>query len=182
MNSVLKARSDQFASEVRGGRPLQDTIEELSEHVHHDAVIEAALEMLGREGNIDMKRLATAAGMSRASLYRYYPDRGELIAEVAGIGFEGLVSYVNGVSGAAQRIEAVGDYMLAHTAETIAMLEMASSASADALDAAAELVFGDSDSAPWLVGIASMCATPSPTERDIAAVRRHVANKAKSVQ
>ena len=174
-------RSTRFAAEVRSGRPLREALEEANRSEHHDAAVAAALVMLETEGSIDMKRLAAAASISRASLYRYYPDRGELIAEIAGVGFAEMVGRLDGIESRGERIRLVGEYMLAESAKTIAMLEMAASASTEALDAVSELLVGNDTHSPWLIGLASICARPRMSDTDVARVRRHIAELAELI-
>jgi AcrR family transcriptional regulator len=49
------------------------------------AILDAAAQVLsGRGGNSSMADVAAAAGVSRATLYRYYPDREALLVALAG--------------------------------------------------------------------------------------------------
>lgn len=169
-----KSRSRGFATDVRAGRSLHEALTEAYQHTPHEAVVIAGVEMLAAEGAIDMKRLAIAAGMSRASLYRYYPERTELIAEIAGLGLEELVAAVAEIPVRADRVRCVGEYMLSHRAQTIAMVEMAETASPDALDTVSELLVGDRSLAPWFVGIASMCCGEDLDDEEIARIRCHI--------
>jgi AcrR family transcriptional regulator len=178
LNVVQRARSERFAAEIRSGRPLREALAEGTPGVHNDAVVDAALRMLAIEGSIDMKRLAAEADMSRASLYRYYSDRSELMAEIAGVGFAEMVARLDGVESRCERIRVVGEYMLAEPATTIAMMEMAVTASTEALDAVSELLVGNDTHSPWFIGLASICATPRMSDTDVARVRRHIAELA----
>ncbi|MFC9438395.1 QsdR family transcriptional regulator [Nocardia sp. NPDC057030] len=47
-----------------------------------DPVLAAALEMFVHDGWIDVRRLGTASGVSRATLYRRYGDRDRILGEV----------------------------------------------------------------------------------------------------
>ncbi|WP_280455930.1 TetR/AcrR family transcriptional regulator, partial [Nocardia brasiliensis] len=49
-----------------------------------DPVLIAATEMFIGEGWIDVRKLATVTGVSRATLYRHYRDRDRLLGEVVG--------------------------------------------------------------------------------------------------
>ena len=169
-----KIRSRRFAAEVRSGRALHDALTDAYQHTPHAAVVAAGIAMLDDEGAIDMKRLAIAAGMSRASLYRYYPDRGELIAEIAARGLEELVAVLADHPAPHERLRAVGDFLLANRAYAIAMLEAAETASPEALDVVCELLVGDASFAPWFVGITAMCAGAELDDAELARVRRHI--------
>lgn len=182
LNVAQRARSERFAAQIRSGRPLREALEEGITGVHNDAVFDAALGMLAVEGSIDMKRLAAQAGMSRASLYRYYSDRSELMGEIAGVGFAEMVALLETVESRCERVRVVGEYMLSEPSKTIAMLEMAANASTEVLDAVAELLVGNDTHSPWFIGLASICATPRMSESEVARVRRHIAEVASLVE
>ncbi|MGW4845735.1 QsdR family transcriptional regulator [Nocardia brasiliensis] len=59
-----------------------------------DAVLRAAVEMFRRDGWIDARALAAAAGIGRSTLYRRYGDRNRIIGEaiwaIATAGFEDI--------------------------------------------------------------------------------------------
>ncbi len=71
--------------------PLDSPDPQLTES---DAVLRAAVEMFRRDGWIDAKALATAAGIGRSTLYRRYGDRNRIIGEaiwaIATAGFEDI--------------------------------------------------------------------------------------------
>ena len=75
--------------------------------------------MLGESGIIDMKKLAAEAGLSRASLYRYYPDKSKVEAEVARIGIEGMVAAARHEQGVAARFRAAAGYLVDHPGEVV---------------------------------------------------------------
>src|SRR5262245_56007976 len=52
------------------------------------AIIEAAADVLAREGNASMNQVARVAGVSRATLYRYFPSRDELINALGKAAYE----------------------------------------------------------------------------------------------
>src|SRR5690606_28672853 len=70
------AEAERYVDELKTGVPIAKAIESVNDVVHHPDVVAAGVAMLASDGSIDMKRLATDAGISRASLYRYYPDKG----------------------------------------------------------------------------------------------------------
>lgn len=171
---VSRDRSESFVADVRAGRPFIEALKDGREPTRHPAVAQAALEMLQDSGAIDMKQLATAAGMSRASLYRYYPDRREVIGEIAALGVSDMVLLAAVLSTTPDRIREIGGYMLTHPAHAAAMREMVEFVATDALDAVAEQLVGSAMYAPWLIGLAAMCAPPGMTEQDIARVQCHI--------
>jgi TetR/AcrR family transcriptional repressor of mexCD-oprJ operon len=52
------------------------------------AIIEAAADVLAREGSGNMNEVAKAAGVSRATVYRYFRSRDELIAALGKAAYE----------------------------------------------------------------------------------------------
>jgi DNA-binding phage protein len=86
------ADASRFVDDLNDGAPIAVALDAANDVVHHPDVIAAGTAMLANGGTIDMKQLAADAGMSRASLYRYYPDKVKVEAEIAGTGNEGMVA------------------------------------------------------------------------------------------
>ncbi|MEZ5165741.1 MAG: TetR/AcrR family transcriptional regulator [Acidimicrobiales bacterium] len=79
-----------FAERLDLGTSFAATIHATTDAHHHPRIVEAATAMLRRTGSLDMKQLAREVGLSRASLYRYYPDKSQLAAEIAALGLDGM--------------------------------------------------------------------------------------------
>src|SRR3954454_14505641 len=47
---------------------------------NHEAVIEAALELLGSNPDASMQEIAEASGLGRTTVYRHFPTRDELFS------------------------------------------------------------------------------------------------------
>ncbi len=125
--------------------------------IHHQGVLDAAIEMINEHGAIDMKRLAERSGISRATLYRYYADRRQVEGEVAARALEQMVREVVLVGDdPADRCQTAAGFLIAHPGEAAAITRMATEVGIDVLVATAELVVGDGNYAPWIIGVAAM--------------------------
>lgn len=94
-----------------------------------DRILGATLRLLGRRGvrRLGMQEVSEAAGVSRGTLYRYFPSKDHLLAAVAGYDesrfTEGLAAALGAVDDPAERIEALVafafDYIRMHPARSL---------------------------------------------------------------
>lgn len=168
------AEADRFAEDLHSGVPIDEALEAANAVVHHPTVIECGTRMLGETGTIDMKRLAADAGVSRASLYRYYPDKSKLEGEVARIAVEGMLAAASGEEGVAAKFRAAANYLVDHPGEAAAVYPFGAMVSVEVIGAVVEQVTGDDAATPQLVGISVMAATPGRRPGDAAALRRYI--------
>jgi TetR/AcrR family transcriptional repressor of mexCD-oprJ operon len=68
-------------------------------------ILEAANVLLAERPDASMADIATASGVGRATLYRYFPSRDDLLAGIAKAGFEDLCERVAGVGLASVDVE-----------------------------------------------------------------------------
>ena len=168
------AEADRFVEDLNSGVPIAVALEAANDVDHHPAVIECGTRMLRETGVIDMKKLAADAGVSRASLYRYYPDKAKVEGEVARIGIEGMVAATRKERGVAAKFRAAANYLVDHPGEAAAVYPFAAMVSVRVLGAVVEQITGDEASAPLIVGIAVMAATPGRQPGDEDALRRYI--------
>lgn len=171
MKNEFAADADRFVDDLRAGTSIAAALEAANDVAHHPAVIEAGIAMFAEHGSIDMKQLAADAGMSRASLYRYYPDKVKVEAEIAGVCLEGMADAARLHHTPATRFRAAAQYLLEHPGEAAAVVPFAAMVSVSVLGPTVEKVTGDAGSAPMIVGIAVMAATPGRQVGDEAAIR-----------
>lgn len=168
------AEADRFVDDLNDGVPIAIALESANDVAHHPAVIECGTRMLSETGVIDMKRLAAEAGLSRASLYRYYPDRSKVEGEVARIAIDGMVVAAGSEQGAAAKFRAAANYLVENPGEAAAVYPLAAMVSVSVLGAVVERITGDESSAPLIVGIAVVAATPGRKEGDEEVLRRYI--------
>jgi len=168
------ADADRFVDDLNAGVPITVALEAANDVVHHPDVVAAATAMLAEIGALDMTRLASQAGMSRASLYRYYPDKAKLEAEIAGIGIDGMVRAASVHAEPADKFRAAAGFLSRHPGEAAAMIPFAAMASVEVLGMTVEKITGDAASAPLIVGIAVMAATPTRHDGDAQALNRYI--------
>lgn len=82
---------------------MSETIPPARPYHHGDlrrALIEAAVEILRAEGNADftLRELARRAGVSHAAPYKHFADKGELLGEVAALGYSALAEAMRGAA------------------------------------------------------------------------------------
>ncbi len=60
----------------------------------HDAILDAARQVLGSEGEarFSIERVASAAGVSKASIYRRWPTKGALLIELYMVGLDRVIA------------------------------------------------------------------------------------------
>ncbi|NUR96114.1 MAG: TetR/AcrR family transcriptional regulator [Kribbellaceae bacterium] len=69
-------------------------------------IVEAAAALLTERPDASMADIAVASGVGRATLYRYFPSRDDLLADIARIGFEELCARVAEADVASVGVEA----------------------------------------------------------------------------
>jgi len=168
------AEADRFVKDLNEGVPIAVALEAANEVNHHPAVVECGTRMLRETGWIDMKQLAQDAGLSRASLYRYYPDKSKVEGEVARIGIEGMMTASRNERGVADKFRASARYLVANPGEAAAVFPFAAMVSVSVLAAVVETLTGDETCSPLIVGIAAMAATPGRLEGDEEVLMRYI--------
>ncbi len=116
--------------------------------------------MINDDGVIDMKRLAEAVGISRATIYRHYSDRRQVEGAVAGRALEQMLPLVlSGGGDHIGRCQIAASFLIDHPAEATAIVSMVEQVGVDVLATTADHLVGDGAYAPWLIGIAAMSRT-----------------------
>jgi AcrR family transcriptional regulator len=163
-----------FVEDLNSGVPIARALEMANDVAHNPVVIRAGITMLTEIGTIDMKRLASEAGISRASLYRCYPDKSKVEAEIARIAIDGMMIAARGYHTTAERFRVAAEYLVAHPGEAAALYPFTAMVSVDVLGAAVAQVTGDESATPLLIGLAVMAATPGRRDGDEEALRRYI--------
>ncbi len=158
LNETFEDGARRYLDRLDEGASVREALDAGQDVVHHPAVIAAATEMLATDGAIDMKQLALNAGISRASLYRYYPDRQQVEGEIAALALETLVVATAGVDDPSDRLQIAADHLIANPAHAAAVLPLMATVPVEVVARSAELILGDSRFMPWLIGIAAMAA------------------------
>jgi AcrR family transcriptional regulator len=169
------ADADRFVDDLNNGMSIAVALEVANAVVHHPDVIAAGTAMLANGGSIDMKQLAADAGMSRASPYRYYPDKVKVEAEIVGAGIEGMVAATHGEHSVADKFGAAAEYLIDNPGEAAALIPFAAMVFVSVLGPTVERITGDGASAPIIVGIAVMAATLGRQPGDENLLRRYIA-------
>lgn len=162
-----------FMQELDTGAPLDDALCSIYSPGHPE-IVAIATEMLATDGAIDMKRLAQRVGLSRASLYRYYPDRCQLESEIAARGAQGLATEAAAQPTRAGKLRAAAEYLVSHPGEAAAMIPLAATVSVDVLRTTTEAITGNPADTAWIVGFAVIAATPGRDEADVAAMKASI--------
>lgn len=161
MGITFEQSTGQYLSALQDGASVGDAIAGATLTQHRDAVFDAAVVMLESEGAIDMKRLAGLAGISRASLYRYYPDKLAVEAEVAGCLVQRMHDAASTVESIVDKADAVIGVLLEFPAGAAALGPVVAAADVDVISTSAEVVVGHPAVTPLLVGFAAMVASAS---------------------
>lgn len=168
------AEADRFVQDLEAGASIVEALEAANDVIHHPEVVRAGTDMLAATGTIDMKQLAQDAGMSRASLYRYYPDRAKVEAEIAGACVEGMLAAASGHDTPAAKFRAAGRYLVDNPGEAAAVVPFAAMVSVRVLGTTVDTIMGDHCTAPMIVGIAVMAATPGRRDDDVESIHRYI--------
>lgn len=168
------ADADRFLADLKAGVPIGEALDAAIAAIHHPDVVAAATAQLAARGAIDMKQLAEDAGMSRASLYRYYPDKTKVEGEVAAVCIEGMVAAARDHDTAASKFRAAARYLVDHPGESAAVVSFAAMVSVQVLGSTADTITGGECAAVMLVGIAVTAATPGRHEGDVTTIHQYI--------
>ena len=161
MGITFEQSTGRYLSALQDGATVRDAIAEAALTQHRDVVYDAAIEMLETEGTIDMKRLAAEAGISRASLYRYYPDKLAVETEVVGC----LVTKMNEAAAPFESVvdkaDAAIGVLLDFPAGAAALAPVVAAADLEVISTSAGVVLGHPGVTPVIVGFAAMVASAS---------------------
>lgn len=159
MGTNFELGTQRYVGALRQGADVAQAVNEAHVSIHKKDVYDAAVAMLERTGIIDMKQLAIDAGISRASLYRYYSDKLAVEADVAG------VTAVRMAEAAAQhehildKLRSVIDVMIAFPAGAASLGPVVAEADPAVIAASCESIVGHAAATPVLVGFAAMIAS-----------------------
>ena len=118
----------------------------------------AAVRMLEATGVIDMKKLAADAGISRASLYRYYPDKLAVESEIAAELAVDMGKAADQHDDFGGKLRAAVEVMLDQPAAAAAIGPVVAAADVEVLAESAKQIVGHPATAPLLVGYAAFAA------------------------
>ena len=158
---TFEQSTGRYLMALRSGASVGDAIDEATLTHHREAVFAAAVTMLETEGAIDMKRLATLAGISRASLYRYYPDKLAVEAEVAACLVRKMTDAAAPFDKVVDKADAAIGVLLDFPAGAAALGPVVAAADVAVIATSAEVVIGHPGVTPVLVGFAAMVASAS---------------------
>lgn len=161
MGITFEQSTSRYLSALQDGASVRDAIAEGALSQHRDAVFDAAIEMLEHEGTIDMKRLAVRAGISRASLYRYYPDKLAVETEVAACLVTRMTEAAEPFDTVVDKADAAIGVLLDFPAGAAALGPVVAAANIDVISTSAGVVVGHPGVTPVLVGFAAMIASAS---------------------
>ena len=127
--------------------------------VRKDAVQAAAALMLEQTGTIDMKQLAGAVGISRASLYRSYPDKLAVETSIAADLARRMSAAADRHDGFVDRLQAVIEVLLEDPAGAAALAPVVAAVDFDLIAESAEVLVGRASAAPVIIGFATLIAS-----------------------
>ena len=163
-----------FKHDLESGVSLDDALDATHRAGDHRTIVAGAVEMLAADGVIDMKRLAKQVGVSRASLYRHFPDRCQLESEVAARAARGMAAAVDAQPDRPAKLRALAEYLVAHPGEAAAIVRLAAEVRADLLRLATGALTGAAADTAWVLGFAVMAATPGRSDADVAALQASI--------
>lgn len=161
MGMTFEQSTGRYLSALRSGADVDDAIAEASLIHHREAVFDAAITMLEAEGAIDMKRLASLAGISRASLYRYYPDKLAVEAEVAACVMRRITQAAAPFDTIVDKADAAIGVLLDFPGGAAAIGPVVAAADVAVISTSAEVAVGHPGVTPVLVGFAVLVASAS---------------------
>ncbi|MEM9521521.1 MAG: hypothetical protein AAGA37_19580 [Actinomycetota bacterium] len=176
MGTTFEQSTGRYLSALQDGATVSDAIASATLSQHRDAVFEAAVAMLETDGLIDMKRLASLAGISRASLYRYYPDKLAVEAEVAACLVQKMTEAAAPFDTVVDKADAAIGVLLEFPAGAASLGPVVAAADVDVIATSAAVVIGHPGITPVLVGFAAMVASASRQGRldEVRAMREAV--------
>ena len=161
MGMTFEKSTGRYLTALQHGATVDAALAEATMSQHRDAVFEAAVAMLESEGAIDMKRLASLAGISRASLYRYYPDKLAVEAEVAAAVAQRMTEAAKPFDDIVQRLDAAMGALMAFPGGAAALAPVAAVADVNVIAESVETIIGHVAATPVILGFAALVATAS---------------------
>ncbi|MEO0492153.1 MAG: hypothetical protein AAF081_01920 [Actinomycetota bacterium] len=159
MGTNFELGTQRYLASLRDGAGVQSAVSEANVAIHKDAVFVAAVEMLEETGVIDMKQLAGRAGISRASLYRYYADKLAVEAEVAGCLARLMAEAAADHQQVLGKLRVVIDVMIEFPAGAAALAPVVAEADPAVIAESCEAIVGHPGATPVLVGFAAMISS-----------------------
>ncbi|MEM8705649.1 MAG: TetR family transcriptional regulator [Actinomycetota bacterium] len=159
MGTNFELGTQRYLGALREGAEIGSAIGEAHVAIHKDAVFAAAVEMLAETGVIDMKQLAVRAGISRASLYRYYADKLAVEAEVAGCLARRMAEAAASHERVLDKLRVVIDVMIEFPAGAASLAPVVAEADPDVIAESCRSIVGHPGATPVLVGFAAMIAS-----------------------
>lgn len=159
MGTNFEMGTQRYLGALRDGAAVESAIGEANVAIHRDTVFAAAVEMLESSGVIDMKHLAGKAGISRASLYRYYADKLAVEAEVAGCLATRMATAAGGHERVLDKLRAVIDVMIEFPAGAAALGPVVAEAEPEVIAESCTAIVGHPGATPVLVGFAAMISS-----------------------
>ena len=159
MGTNFELGTQRYVGALRQGADISQAISEAHVTIHKKAVFDAAVVMLERTGIIDMKQLAIDAGISRASLYRYYADKLAVEAEVAGCLAARMAEATAPHELVIDKLRAAIDVMMTFPAGAASLAPVVAEADPDVIAESCTAVIGHPGATPVLVGFAAMIAS-----------------------
>lgn len=158
MGTNFEQGTQRYLDALRDGAELSEAMGVARVHIHRDAVFDAAIDMLETTGEIDMKQLAVSAGISRASLYRYYPDKLAVDAEIAGSLAKRAATASAGLTRVPDKLRATIETMIEFPAGAAALGPVVAEAAPDVIAESCRIVVGHRATTPVVVGFAAIIA------------------------
>ena len=159
MVTAFELSTQRYLSALERGATIEGAIGEANLSQHKDQVLDAAFEMLAEDGVIDMKRLAAKAGISRASLYRYYPDKLAVEAEVAATLAARMTRATQHEDNIVDKLRVAIDVLIANPAGAASLGPIVAAAELDVISQSVEVIVGHRAATPVLIGFAAMVAS-----------------------
>ncbi|MEM9204442.1 MAG: TetR family transcriptional regulator [Actinomycetota bacterium] len=169
MGTAFDKSTQRYQEALERGESIDDAITAASLTQHRRAVYDAAVVMLEADGEIDMKELAARAKISRASLYRYYPDKLAVEAEIAASLVRKMTAAAAEHDDLVDRADAAIGALLDFPAGAAALGPVVAAADLGVISASVEAVVGHPAVTPVLIGFASIVA-PASRRGDMDAV------------
>lgn len=158
LTTEFQASSRRYLDELRNGATVEEAVDTAHLVVHKDEVQAAAIRMLEHTGAIDMKQLAIDSGISRASLYRYYPDKLAVESEIAAALAVKMAAAASQHDDFAAKLRAAVEVMLDDRAGAAALGPVVAAADVAVIAESAKVVVGHPAAAPLLIGYAALVA------------------------
>lgn len=165
MGTNFELGTQRYVGALRQGADVAQAVNEAHVSIHKKAVYDAAVAMLERTGIIDMKQLAIDAGISRASLYRYYSDKLAVEADVAGVIAVRMAEAAAKHDHILDKLRSAIDVMIEYPAGAASLGPVVAEADPEVIATSCESIIGHAAATPVLVGFAAMIA--SAARRDM---------------